>query len=197
MKHRAQALGAEDRRRSIFAAVVPLLARKGSKVTTAEMARAAGIAEGTIFKVFPDKAALICGAVKAVIDPGATCDAVKAIPQSDPIERQLAAAADILLERLERVTALGEVLRSLPDAGERRLADTRRYVVASNAAISAELTALLERHRARLRVEPSRAAAALRGLIFASGHPLLPAADRLSVGDIVSTLMHGISREKD
>ena len=58
-KARARPLSPEDRRAAILDAVVPLLIDHGAAVTTAEMAEAAGIAEGTIFRVFPDKASLL------------------------------------------------------------------------------------------------------------------------------------------
>ena len=45
----------------IVDAVVPLLLEHGGDVTTRQIAEAAGIAEGTIFRVFPDKAALLHG----------------------------------------------------------------------------------------------------------------------------------------
>jgi AcrR family transcriptional regulator len=197
VKHRAHPLAAEDRRRAILAAVVPLLTRKGSAVTTAEMAQAAGVAEGTIFKVFPDKAALICAAVTATIDPTSACEAMQQIPVSVGIERQFAAATEILRDRFERVTALGEVLRALPDPGEGRLADARRYVLDSHTAVSSALSRVIDRHRTALRVDPDQAAAALVGLVFASVQSLTPPTDRLSVDDVVAILLRGISQEKE
>src|SRR5437870_13782171 len=56
---RAVALPADERRRMIVDATLPLLLETGEMVTTRQIADAAGIAEGTIFRVFSDKDALI------------------------------------------------------------------------------------------------------------------------------------------
>ena len=69
MKHgRAAPMSSDNRRRAIVEAVIPLLIEQGANVTTREIAGAAGIAEGTIFRVFPDKCALIHEAIKAGMD---------------------------------------------------------------------------------------------------------------------------------
>ena len=56
---RAAALPVEERRAAIVTAALPLFLEGGARVTTREIATAAGIAEGTIFRVFDDKHALI------------------------------------------------------------------------------------------------------------------------------------------
>ena len=56
---RATALPADERRTMIVEATLPLLLRHGEMVTTRQIAEAAGIAEGTIFRVFADKDAVI------------------------------------------------------------------------------------------------------------------------------------------
>ena len=59
----------DDRRRAIVDAVVPLLLAHGDDVTTKQIADAAGIAEGTIFRVFPDKPALLMAAAAETMNP--------------------------------------------------------------------------------------------------------------------------------
>jgi AcrR family transcriptional regulator len=185
----------EDRRRAIVAATVPLLIAKGAAVTTAQIARAAGIAEGTIFRVFPDKAALICEAVKSTMNPAAVCEAIGAIGPHMPMKAQLAAAARLLQDHWNRVTALGEFFRSLPIPPGSRQSEGRRLIEESGAALSDALTALFDRHKDALRVAPSKAVAAFRGLVFASAHPLMTADQRLSIDDVVAVLLAGIARQ--
>lgn len=62
---RARPLAPEERRASIIAATIPLLLEHGTSVTSRQIADAAGIAEGTIFRVFTDKDSLIDAAVEA------------------------------------------------------------------------------------------------------------------------------------
>lgn len=45
----------EQRREMIVRAALPLVVEYGTSVTTAQIARAAGIGEGTIFRAFGDK----------------------------------------------------------------------------------------------------------------------------------------------
>ena len=60
---RARPLPPEERRAVLVAATLPLVVKHGAKVTTKQIAEAAGVAEGTIFRVFPDKEALVRAAV--------------------------------------------------------------------------------------------------------------------------------------
>jgi len=196
-QQRAAPLPPAERRQAIVTAVIPLLLEKGAAVTSRQMAETAGIAEGTIFRVFPDKAAVIKAAMKSSMDPAPVCEAMAGIPESASIEEQLEAVATILVERTERVAALHVILRTMPSGTSRRSADIPRFVRESNDAILEALTQLLERHAPRLRVSPLRAAIALRGLIFANAYPIVSPSEKTARREIVDLLLNGIvARER-
>lgn len=201
-KTRARPLSPEQRREAILDAVIPLLMDKGAAVTTADIATAAGIAEGTIFRVFPDKRALLHAAMKRTLDPLPIQAALSAINRDLPVADQLTAAATALSERFERVTALIGVLRSIPHGaavssheGESK-SDSHRYAGEAMAAIVTSLAEVMERHRSRLSVEPGRAAIILRGLVFANAHPMLRADERMTPEQLVDVLLAGILRQE-
>lgn len=189
---RADPLPPEERRRAIIEAVVPLLARRGSAVTTREMAEAAGVAEGTIFSVFEDKTALIRTALATAMDPGTVVRALSEIHDGAPIEVQLAEAARILLERLEVFFALAPLVRSLPVSRE-HMAEGQARMAAANLAINAELTTLFERHSDRLRLPPEKAAAVFAGLVSARGISWTDLEQRLGVAEMVDIFLFGVA----
>lgn len=64
-----------SRREMIVRAALPLVIEHGSAVTTRQIARAAGIGEGTIFRVFADKDELLeaCVSEPVEISRGGAC----------------------------------------------------------------------------------------------------------------------------
>ena len=189
---RAKPLSPDQRRTAILDAVIPLLIKRGAAVTTAEMAQAAGIAEGTIFRVFPDKAALMHAAIATTMDPAPIERALAAIEASAPLGEQLAQAAGILATRYEKTTALISMARSMPDHGKPG-DEAHRIAKDAMAVVAAALTRLLEPHRDRLRVEPAQAAVLLRGLVFTTTHQLLHADETVSPAQLADVLLNGIA----
>ena len=93
---RATALPLEERSTAIVAATLPLFLEQGANVTTREIAQAAGIAEGTIFRVFADKSELLAEVFEAALDTAPTNAAIAAIGSDLPFEEQLVAAVEVL-----------------------------------------------------------------------------------------------------
>ena len=187
----------DDRRAAIVEAVIPLLAQHGSAVTTRQMAGAACVAEGTIFKVFPDKYALIQEALKVAMDPGPVQKQMAAIDPDAPFEEKLRTAAGILLRRLEDLIAWTAVLRTMPPVDGAAPTGLPPFIAGANAAIVASLTTLFEGHRDTLRLPPARAAVIFLGLLFAAGHLAGTVGQRLTIEEIVGVLQSGIVAEEE
>src|SRR6476469_9307170 len=83
---RAAPMQRDDRRAAIVAATLPLLREHGQAVTTRQIAEASGIGEGTIFRVFTDKAELVDACLAAAFDQTDTVAQLAAIDRSQPLE---------------------------------------------------------------------------------------------------------------
>src|SRR5689334_25018938 len=96
----------EQRRAALIAATVPLLREHGFAVSTRQIADAAGVAEGTIFGVFPDKASLLRAAMISAFDPVPTLAALSGIETALDLRARLTAATDLLRHRFMRNVSL-------------------------------------------------------------------------------------------
>lgn len=102
-RERARPLAPDDRRDAILDAVVPLLREKGRDVSTRQLAEAAGVAEGTLFRAFGDKDSLIAAAIERIFDHAPLWAALRGIDAEAPFESRLARVVVLLQEHLRAV----------------------------------------------------------------------------------------------
>jgi AcrR family transcriptional regulator len=177
---RAAALPPEERRSMIVAATLPLLLEHGDRVTSRQIAEAAGIAEGTIFRAFADKDEIIAAVVEAALNPEPLEAALSDIPGGLAFEDALAAAVVIMQQRVI------DIWRLVSSVGTRFHEMTRRPMTDSDA-----LVRIFETNRACITVEPIVAARLLRALTLSTTHPML-AGEPTSPEDLVRLFLHGV-----
>lgn len=198
MSPRATPLSPDERRRAIVDVVVPLLVDKGREPSTREIAEAAGIAEGTIFRVFPDKQALWIATAEQTLDPEVElAELHRALHDCTELRTKIVYAADHLLERSQRVMAVMGLMRGVWMADHDKLHSRGRppaFIVEANRALMAGLTELFEPHREELSVEPEVAASVLRTLVLGNRHPGSHADYLLGPGDVADVMLHGVAR---
>jgi len=182
---RASPLPPDERRAAIASATLPLLLEHGLRVTTRQIAEASGIAEGTIFRAFPDKDAVVEAAIELAFDPEASERALAKIDAALPFEDQLAAAVAIGQQRLSTIWRLLTVV------GQDRKGSPRQRPPDSPG-----VTALFARHDDRIRLHPAVAARQLWALTLALSHPVLTE-EPLAPDEIVSLLLDGIRSRAD
>jgi AcrR family transcriptional regulator len=191
---RAAALPPEERREALIAATLPLVLEHGTDVSTRLIAEAAGVAEGTIFRVFPSKDELIEAVVASAFDPSSLVDAIGRIEPSLPLAERLVAAVELMQQRGRRLAGLVHAFaarRSLPD-GERAW-----RIRAAEARVVDALALLVLPDRDRLRCSPQETARRLRLVTLALSSPRLADTDPLPPEEIVSLFLDGMRRRTD
>jgi AcrR family transcriptional regulator len=192
---RATPLPPDERRAAIITATVPLLRQRGREISTREIAEAAGIAEGTIFRVFASKEELIDAVIDDAFDPTASYQALAAIDDTLDLDARIRCAVTILQQRLNRVFGLVHVLGFRPPGGEPRRGGADRSLETS------ALVAVLAPDASRLKVPTDRAATMLSALVLALSHPIMRGdcgtKPQPEPDEITDIFLHGITRSME
>lgn len=180
----------EERRAAIVDAARPLVMRHGAGVTTRQIAEAARIAEGTIFRVFPDKDSVVQAVVAEVFDPEPTLRELAAVDRALPLRERLTRTTEVLQRRLSQVFGLLDALGWIrpPEPDECR----PQPPAAINDAFRAAVADIVGADERQLRVPASELAHVLRLLVFSGTHPMISDGRPLTPEQIVSILLDGL-----
>ncbi len=185
---RARPLPPAARRAALISATLPLIRKHGLDVSTRQIAEAAGVAEGTIFRVFPDKDSLIQAAVDAAFDPQPVVAALERIDPSEPLAERLTAVARIVQAWFTTIINLMMALRASGPLGEKPHLKRPR----PSRVIGATIARLIEPDRRELRVPPAQVERLLRLLLFSGSHPGIADGKPLTPEEIVGVVLDGV-----
>ena len=190
MTPRAPALPARERRLALIEATLPLLHLHGRGVTTRQIADAAGVAEGTIFRVFTSKDELIDEAVLHAFRSSTFVEQLEDVDPALPLRERLVAVTELLQERY--ISSFG-LIRAMgmmgPPAAVKadhaRQQDWRKHV-------DLAIAALVEPDAALIRVTPAKLVNTLRLLTLGGSNTHMSDGELMSPEEIVDTVLVGL-----
>lgn len=193
----------EERRAAIVEATAPLVIEHGATVTTRLIAEAAGVAEGTIFRVFADKRALFYAVAEHVMNPpGSSHDMAVQLEGLTDLHDKVVRVVTRMQQRSYRVMTVMVALRTVlinegpPTHGPGEPPGPPQFVIDAHQQLLHDLTELLfAPHAAELRVSPEDAAITFRALVLGSQHPGMYGAERhLTPEQVADVVLHGIAK---
>jgi AcrR family transcriptional regulator len=192
-------MSTEQRRAMIVAAALPLVTECGAAITTGQIARAAGVGEGTIFRVFADKDELLDTCLAEAMNPAHALRELASVSLDEPLALRLAQAAEALRAHLDRMVLVIGALQASghrhgQSRGDRSAQGKQSNRESSMQAIRDAVAELIEPDRTALRLEPEKLAAIFLGMLFA-GRRLEADESGSTAADLVDVLLHGALRD--
>jgi AcrR family transcriptional regulator len=180
-RERARPLAPDERREAILDAVMPLLRAHGRETSSRQMAEAAGVAEGTLFRAFGDKESIIAAAIERIRDPEPLRRALRGIDPEEPTEAKVRQVLELLRTRFTDVVGFMTALRMQGPPTRHRPEDAEWLTVLEQVFRPGELS-----------IPVSDLGHYLRLLAFGSAIPVLSASHPFDLDDLTALVLRGV-----
>lgn len=187
---RAKPLAPDVRRQALIDATLPLLHEHGRTVTTRQIAEAAGVAEGTIFRVFDSKDDLVLAAIEHALDFEPFLLDLANIEREQPLRQRLLDYVTLLQIRFRGTFALMTAMGMVgpPQA--------HKHTVEARARGQKIAESLVDPDADLFLCPPEQLVRTLRRLTFSGTHPHISDGVILTPEQIVSTVLDGLMKQE-
>lgn len=197
---RAKPLPLEERRAAIIEAATPVLLDKGPAFTTREVAEAAGIAEGTLFRAFNTREELLWAVADHMFDPTPTCREIADLPERGNLESlvtDVCATLNAQIHEITRVMTALHTQRELlrPPSDPRSATEHRQRAERAKGRqiqLLDAVAARLQPYADQLRVSPLQAATVITAFAMTNHHPVLTEM-HLPPDRLADIIVHGLA----
>jgi AcrR family transcriptional regulator len=186
------ALPPDQRREALVQATLPLLLVHGRAVTTRQIAEAAGVAEGTIFRVFDSKDELVDAAVRQAFAPGRFVHDLDEVDNAAPLRERLVQMVTVLQRRFTEIFGLMRAVGMVAPPDH----DSEAHVRARED-VNGRLVQLLTPDADKLTMTPEQLMHVLRLLTFSASHHEIADGRLLTPSEIVDVVLDGVLKKED
>ena len=188
----------EERRAAIVEATIPLLLADATDLSTATIAQAAGIAEGTVFRAFRDKKELVLTCAMQALAADREVESIQRIDPSRSLAERLTEAVDVLGGYLDRIW---RVMRAMHTAGvewdrkpePHKHGEQHKDGPIEMRRVGEAIAALITSGDEPLRADAPLAARLLLGLVFTNRRGDLEfGTESASSKELVDLFLHGV-----